>query len=181
MPRRTQSRSVSSNYSGLLSIDVMETSIDRISKKNSQILMSFPKDIKLTLIILLISISAISQDSVYAKKIDSLWLHTYSRKHLSKKRETIDDIKIEYSFYKSSKKIRCITTLNKSAKENLLFFFVQDKIVMISTSGQQPYLISNDQVVYARQFLHTSEQIQNLIKKSYNLLQQAYEEIKVAK
>jgi hypothetical protein len=64
--------------------------------------------------------------------------------------------------------------LNKLTKENLLLFFLQDKIIMISTSGQQPYFILNDEVVYAKEYLHTTEQIQGFITKAYDYLSQVY-------
>lgn len=130
------------------------------------------------LILTTISISlytnVLSQDSLYAKKIDSLWFHSYDRKILSKKWISVSGVKIGYFYYKSSGKIRSITILNKPTKENVLLFFVQDKIVMISPSGQQPYFILNDEVVYAKEYLHTTEQIQGFITKAYDYLSQVY-------
>ena len=140
--------------------------------------MTILKTIILTLLALSLCIHAISQDSLYAKEIDSLWLHSYDKKLLSKKRETSAEIKIEFSYYKNSKMVRSITILDRSTKENLVFFFLQDKIVMISPSGQQPYFLLNDKVAYPTEFNHTSEQIRNFITKGYDYLQEAYGMIK---
>jgi hypothetical protein len=122
-----------------------------------------------------------AQDSLYAKTIDSLWLHSYDKKMLSKKIETIAEAKVEYSYYKNSNTIRCIVVLNKPAKENLLFFYLNDKPVMISPSGQQPYFIRDNRVAYAKQMQHTPEQVQSFIKRAYDYLKQGYERIKPLK
>lgn len=135
--------------------------------------------IVLTIIGLIISIKGISQDSLYAKRIDSLWLHSYNRSLLSKKRAISGDVKVDYSYYKSSGKMRCIVSLNKASKENLLFFYLEDKPVMISPTGQQPYFILNDKLVYAKQMRHTPEQIENLIATAYDNLEQGYKKIKM--
>jgi hypothetical protein len=138
-----------------------------------------------TIFFVFIAISAhiqvISQDSLYAKTIDSLWLHSYNKKMLSKKIETIAEAKVEYSYYKNSNTIRCIVVLNKPAKENLLFFYLNDKLVMISPSGQQPYFIWDNRVAYAKQMQHTPEQVQRFIKHAYDYLKQGYERIKPVK
>lgn len=140
--------------------------------------MAIFKTIILATISLSLSTNAQSQDSLYAKKIDSIWFDSYDRKLLSKKWVNDAGVKTGYSYYKSSGKIRSITILNKPTKENFLFFYLQDKIVMISPSGQQPYFILDDKVFYAKEFRHTAEQIQGFISKAYDYLQQAYLKIK---
>lgn len=123
-------------------------------------------------------IQAMSQDSLYAKAIDSLWFLSYDRKMVSTKREKISDGKVEYSYYKRSNSIRSIVVLNKFLTENLLFFYLIDKPVMISPSGQQPYYIMDDHLAYARRIQHTPEQIQSFITIAYNYLRHGYEKIK---
>lgn len=131
-----------------------------------------------TITALLISINATAQDSLYARTIDSLWLQSYNTKLLSKRSVTVGDAKVQYTYYKSSGKMLSIVSLNRSAKENLLFFYVEDKPVMISPSGQQPYFILDDRVVYAQQMRHTPDQVQSLIARAYHYLEQGYKKIK---
>ena len=72
-------------------------------------------------------VGGISQDSLYAKTVDSLWNDSYNTRLLSKRRATVAEAKVTYSIYKSSGKMRTIISLNKSAKENLIFFYLGDK------------------------------------------------------
>ena len=123
-------------------------------------------------------VSGFSQDSLYARTVDSLWLHSYETSWLSKKRATVGNAKVEYSFYKSSGKMRSIVSLNKAEKENLIFFYLEDKLVMISPSGQQPYFILNDSLVYTTQLKHTPEQVQKLIARAYDFLEKGYSKVK---
>ena len=74
--------------------------------------------------------------------------------------------------------MRSVVSLNKAERENLLFFYLEDKPVMISSSGQQPYFILNDNIAYAKQLKHTPEQIQELIARTYKLLETGYKKIK---
>jgi replication-associated recombination protein RarA len=113
-------------------------------------------------------------------KIDSLWLHSYDTKLLAKKRETIDEAKVQYNYHKKSKTIRCIVILNKTAHDNLLFFFLEDKLVMLSPSGQQPYFVLNDKIVSAKEMRHTPKQLEAFIAKAYAFLERGYKKIKGA-
>lgn len=74
--------------------------------------------------------------------------------------------------------MRSIVSLNRSKKENLLIFYLDDKPIMISPFGQQPYFVLNDSLVYAKQLKHTSEAIKELTTKAYVLLEQGYKKIK---
>lgn len=139
--------------------------------------MKYFQTIVFALIGLLFGLRSLSQDSLYGKKIDSLWMQSYDRSLLSKKRVTIGNAKVEFSFYKSAVKMRSVASLNKAERENLLFFYQEDKLVMISPSGQQPYFILNDNLVYANQLKHTPEQIQELIARAYTLLETGYKNI----
>lgn len=125
-------------------------------------------------------IRCLPQDTPYAIKIDSLWLHSYDTKLLSRKREKLDNTKVEYSFYKNSKNIRSILILDKDEKQNLLFFFLEGKLVMLSPSGQQPYLVLNDKVVSGKEMKHTPKEFQVLIAKAYAFLERGYKKIKGA-
>ncbi|HEU4470792.1 MAG TPA: hypothetical protein VFR58_06915 [Flavisolibacter sp.] len=136
--------------------------------------MKFRLVITLIFLGLLFSPAVTAQDSLYAKRIDSLWLHSYNRRLLSNQRATIGEARLDYCFYKGSGKMRSITSLNKAQEENLIFFYLDDKLVMISPSGQQPYFILNDSLVYAEQVLHTSGQIRELTARAYNCLGQGY-------
>ena len=140
--------------------------------------MKYFQTIAFALIGLLFSVKSFSQDSLYAKRIDSLWLHSYDTHLLSKKRTTNGNAKVENANYKSSGKMRSIVSLNKAKKENLIFFYIEDKPVMISPSGQPPYFILNDSLVYAKQLKHTSEQVQELIARAYNYLEFGYNKVK---
>ena len=105
-------------------------------------------------------------------------MQSYNTHLLSKKRATIGNAKVEFVFYKGSDKMRSVVSLNKAERENLLFFYLEDKPVMISSSGQQPYFILNDNIAYAKQLKHTPEQIQELIARTYKLLETGYKKIK---
>lgn len=131
-----------------------------------------------TMVELMLNSRSVAQDSLYAKTIDSLWLHSYNTKILSKKRTRDGDAKLEYCYYKSSGKMRGIVSLNKLAKENLLLFFIDDWLVMIWPSGQRPYYILNDTLVYANQMRHTTEQAQSLIVRAYQLLEKGYTKLR---
>jgi hypothetical protein len=134
--------------------------------------------VKLILIFVFIGLvvgkKSFSQDSLYAKRIDSTWLHSYDHRTLYKKRLVMGNVKVVCNFYKASGNVRSIVAINKTAKENLLFFYQGDKLVMISPSGQEPYFILNDILVFAKQLKHTTGQIQEMIHRAYQYLEQAY-------
>jgi replication-associated recombination protein RarA len=139
--------------------------------------MRYFRVIVFTQIMLLFGLQGFSQDSLYAETIDSLWMHSYDPHLLSKTQYTAGNTRIVFSYYKSSGKMRSIVRLDKSAKENLLFFYLEDKPVMISPSGQQPYFILNDSLVWAAQLKHTPQQIQELIARAYDYLESGYKKI----
>src|SRR5688572_6079423 len=140
--------------------------------------MKYFRTIAFTIIGVVLGVKGFSQDSLYAKRIDSLWLHSYDTRLLSKKRTTNGNAKVQYAYYKSSGKMRSVVSLNKVEKENVIFFYLEDRPVMISPSGQQPYFILNDSLVYAKQLKHTPEQIQALIARVYNYLELGYNKVK---
>jgi hypothetical protein len=127
---------------------------------------------------LALTVNGFCQDSSYARRIDSLWLHSYNPRLLSKKRAKTGNAKVEYVFHKDSGKMNCIVSLNKAQKENLIFFYLEDKAVMIWPSGQEPYYILNDRLVYGKELKHTTEQIQELVARAYNYLDQGYKRAK---
>ena len=88
------------------------------------------------------------QDSLQIKKIDSIWNNSYKRNNLYSKRESFEEGRIIYSFYKSSHQLRTVIVFNKWIKKNIMFFFVNDRIAMIWPSGRNPYYILEDGEVY---------------------------------
>jgi hypothetical protein len=137
--------------------------------------------ITFTLSASLFGITCCSQGSLYAKKIDSLWFNSYNPRELKSKRVKVGDANVQYSFYKRSGKMRSIISISHVEKESLIFFYLADKLVMISPSGQQPYFISNDRLVYAAEMRHTNEQIDILITRGYRYLDQGYKKQKKQK
>ena len=84
------------------------------------------------------SVEGIAQDSLYARTIDSLWIHPLRPHLVFKRRAKVAEAKVTYSFYKSTGKMRSIISL--SAKENVIFFYLDDKSVMIWPSRGEPYI-----------------------------------------
>ena len=129
--------------------------------------------------LLLSAYPANGQDSLQIKKIDSIWNNSYKRNNLFSKREKTDEGKIRYSFYKSSDELRTVIVFNKWIKKNIMFFFVNDKIAMISPSGRDPYYILEDGVVYPNDNeLYDGGDILYWKDKANIYLKQAYKKIK---
>jgi hypothetical protein len=129
-------------------------------------------------IVILFSIQAKGQDSLYARDVDSSWIKLPNRHALLKKREKIGKIRFDYSFYKSTGKLRSIVVWDMPEKPHLfIFYYLNDSIVMISPVGQQPYYILSNNLVYSKERRHSLEKIQSLIAMANEYLLQAYKKL----
>lgn len=83
-----------------------------------------------------LAIQTTAQNSSYGKEIDSLWNQTYQRHNLIRKTERIGELKLIYSFYKNTKKIRSITVFHVPVEPGVfIYFYKDDSIIMISPVG----------------------------------------------
>src|SRR5215204_4513365 len=124
---------------------------------------------------LLTTLGLPAQDTSYAKRIDSFYMH-YTGK-VVKKKYKLDKVSVDVGFYKSTKHIRYITVWHDtSLPKIIIFFFEDDNIVMASPVGQQPYFIKDREVVVAAQPKHTKGEIKRFLQKGH-----AYKEFALSK
>jgi hypothetical protein len=118
------------------------------------------------------------QDSLYAKKIDNIWMQPAKRHAFLKRKEVIGETRFDYYFHKNPLKLRSIAVWHLPSKPGqFIFFYINDDLVMTSPMGQQPYYVFDGNLVFAKEKQHTAEEIQSLIKKGNEYLLQAYKKI----
>jgi len=119
-----------------------------------------------------------AQDSLYGRKIDSLWMGSWQRKQLFRKKEHAGGWEYDYFFYKKDSVLRSMTEYNKKLKIYILYFYSNNQVVMVSPVGQQPYYILNNRFVFSRHDSFTEADVDRLIIRANEGLRNAYKRIK---
>jgi hypothetical protein len=119
-----------------------------------------------------------AQDSLYAGKIDSLRDGSCHLKQLFRKRQRAGSWEYDYLFYRKDSVLRSMTEYNKKLKVYILYFYVNNHVVMVSPVGQQPYYILNDRFVFSRHDSFTEAEVDRLILRANEGLKNAYKRIK---
>jgi hypothetical protein len=105
--------------------------------------------------ILLLNTLTYAQKTAYIQKVDSI-ISSNKQKLDRQKRFRTDSSKLQVSINKYDSRINSIVQFSKNPYRLIIYYYQDDKLIMIWPKGLEPYYIFNDKLEYSANELDES-------------------------